>query len=284
MPVSADTLGRPIGTGVDGRVFTPTAQWLQTLEAVRGRERRLSAILPRGGERELLVRRLIAGDAKSRMSFRDAHPDTEAFCGDVLSVPGDGRLERDLRERARVLMYLRGGAALPRAPEDLLALWTSATRADPGVCGGLPAHFRRDGDRIPFTGGRSGGEVPRGWETVFPGEIPRETEGLLRWIHTDASPEARAVCTFFLFGRIHPFCDGNGRTLRMLTCALLAGSYSEPVLLSFLEGLQANRPLLTEAESRTNAEREDLSGFGSLLLRVLGLAQYRLAITLQSGA
>ena len=70
----------------------------------------------------------------------------------------------------------------------------------------------------------------------------------------------------------------------MLTCALLSGAYSEPVLLSFLERLQANRPLLTEAESRTNAEREDLSGFGSLLLRVLGLAQNRLMTASQSDA
>lgn len=282
--MSADTEGRPISTGVDGRVFTPTAQWLQTLEAVRARERRLSVLLPRGEERELLLRRLVAGEAKSQISFRDVHTDTETFCRAVLSVPGDSRFARDLRERARVLLYLRGGTALPRAPEDLLALWTIATEADPGVCGGLPAHFRREGEHIPFTGSRSGGEVPRGWETVSPGEIPRETEGLLRWIHADASPEARAVCAFFLFGRIHPFCDGNGRTLRMLTCALLSGAYSEPVLLSFLERLQANRPLLTEAESRTNADRENLSGFGSLLLRVLGLAQNRLVITSKSGA
>ncbi len=284
MPVSADTQGRPIDTGVDKRVFTPTAQWLETLEAVRSRERRLCAVLPRGEERELLLRRLIAGDAISLMPFRNAHTDTQAFCRHVLSVPGDSGLIRDMRERARVLMYLRGGAALPRAPEDLLALWTCATRADPGVCVDLPAHFRREGEHIPFTGSSPGGEVPRGWETVSPGEIPRETEGLLGWIRADASAEARAVCAFFLFGRIHPFCDGNGRTLRMLTCALLSGAYSEPVLLSFLERLQSNRPVLTEAESRTNAEQEDLSVFGTLLLRVLALAQNRLVIASQSGA
>lgn len=282
--MSAETEGRPIGTGVDGRVFTPTAQWLQTLAAVRARERRLSALLPRGEERERLLCRLIAGDAGPQLSFRDVHADTETFCRDVIAVSGDGRSIRELRERARVLLYLRGGAALPRAPEDLLALWTDATRADPGIRGILPAHFRREGEHIPFTGGQSGGKVPRGWETVSPGEIRRETEGLLRWIHADVPPEARAVCAFFLFGRIHPFCDGNGRTLRMLTCALLSGAYSEPVLLSFLERLQANRPLLTEAESRTNAEREDLSGFGTLLLRVLGMAQNRLEIASQSGA
>ena len=282
--MSAGTEGRPIGTGVDGRMFTPTAQWLKTLEAVRARERRLSVILPRGEERELLLCRLIAGDAKPLISFRDVHPDTEAFCRDVLSYPGDSRCVRDLRERARVLLYLRGGAAVPRTPEDLLAMWTSATRAEPDVCDGLPAHFRREGEHIPFTGRQTGGEVPRGWETVSPGDIPRETEGLLRWIRTDAPPEARAVCAFFLFGRIHPFRDGNGRTLRMLTCTLLSGAYSEPVLLSFLERLQANRPLLTLEESRTNAEREDLSIFGGLLLRVLGLAQNRLMIASQSGA
>ncbi len=282
--MNADTEGRPVNTGVDGRVFTPTAQWLQTLDAVRARERRLSALLPHGGERELLLCRLIAGDEKSRISFLDEYTDTEAFCRNVLSVPGDNHSVRDLRERSRVLLHLRGDALLPHSPEDLLALWTTATRGDPGVCDGLPAHFRRDGEHIPFTGRQPGGEVPRGWETVSPGEILRETEYLLRWIHTDASPELRAVCTFFLFGRIHPFCDGNGRTLRMLTCSLLSGTYSEPVLLSFLERLQANRPLLTEAESRTNTDREDLSGFGSLLLRILGLAQNRLLIASQSGA
>ena len=70
----------------------------------------------------------------------------------------------------------------------------------------------------------------------------------------------------------------------MLTCALLSGAYSEPSLLSFLERLQANRPLLAEAESRANAGREDLSVLGSLLLRVFSLAQNRLMIASQSGA
>ena len=54
-----------------------------------------------------------------------------------------------------------------------------------------------------------------------------------------------------------------------------------PTLLSALAGLQANRVLLAEAESRTNGRREDLSGFGCLLLRVLGIAQYKMEIILQ---
>ena len=120
--MSADMEGRPIGTGVDGRVFTPTAQWLQTLEAVRARERRLSPLLPRGEERERLLRRLIAGDAGSRISFRDVHADTGTFCRDMIAVSGDGRSVRDLRERARVLLYLRGVLLHARGGQMVLRL------------------------------------------------------------------------------------------------------------------------------------------------------------------
>ena len=43
MPVNETENAKPIETGVDGRFFTPTAQWLQAVEAVRARERRLAA-------------------------------------------------------------------------------------------------------------------------------------------------------------------------------------------------------------------------------------------------
>ncbi len=213
MPVNAIKGAAPILTGVDGRLFTPTGQWLQTLEAVRARERRLRTLLP---------------------------------------------------------------------PDDLLALWTAATRADARVYDGLPAHFRREGEHVPFSAGGFGPVRP-GWETVPPDAIPAETEALLRWIRTETPREVRAATAYFLFGRIHPFRDGNGRTLRMLYLGLLSGGYPTPTLLACLERLQANRLLLAEAEARTNAGREDLSVFGCLLLRILGMAQYALESSLQSG-
>ena len=250
--------GKPLETGVDNRFFTPTAQWLQSVEALRARERRLAALIARGEGQEQLLRLLLAGDEASRA--------------------------RDLRERARVLRYLRNGAPLPRSPDDLLRLWNAATLADTRVYDTLPAHFRQEGEHIPFTGLQAGGlpAPPHGRETVPPGAIPQEIRNLLCWIQSETAPEIKAVSTYFLFGRIHPFCDGNGRTLRMLVCGLLSGSYSEPTLLSFLERLQKNRLLLAEAESRTNGEREDLSGFGCLLLRILGMAQNRLEIILRN--
>ena len=262
MPVNAIESAAPIETGVDGRLFTPTGKWLQTLEAVRARERRLRALLPPDG----LPRRFTGWDAG-----QPAPAGTEAE-----------RAARDLRERERVLHYLRSGAPLPRTSDDLLKLWTAATRADARVYDGLPAHFRREGEHVPFSGDGSGPVRP-GWETVPPDAIPAETGALLRWIHTDTPREVRAAAAYLLFGRIHPFCDGNGRTLRMLYLGLLSGGYSTPTLLACLERLQANRLLLAEAEARANAGREDLSVFGCLLLRILGMAQYALEISLQNG-
>ncbi len=252
--------GIALETGVDDRYFTPTAQWLQALEAVRARERRLAALIAGGERRARLMRLLLSGD-------------------------GDAP-ERDLRERKRVLNYLRSGAALPQSPDDFLRLWDTATLADARVYDTLPAHFRRDGEHIPFTGPEPCGlaEPPHGRETVPPGAILTEIGNLLRWLHTETPPEIKAVTAYFLLGRIHPFCDGNGRTLRMLVCGLLSGSYSELTLLSFIERLQKNRLLLSEAECRTNGEREDLSGFGCLLLRILGMAQNRLEIITRDGA
>ena len=263
MPVSAMESGVPVETGVDGRIFTPTDRWLQTLEDVRARERRLRTLLPPDDGMGLL-RRFAGEDAGKH----------------IPAGMSAERVARDLRERERVLRYLRSGAPVPRTPDDLLDLWTTATRTDARTYDDLPAHFRREGEHVPFS---ADGSVRPGWETVPPGAVPAETGALLRWIRTETPCEVRAVTAYFLFGRIHPFCDGNGRTLRMLYLGLLSGGYSTPTLLACLERLQANRLLLAEAEARANAGREDLSVFGCLLLRVLGMAQYALEIFLQSG-
>ncbi len=265
MPVNAIESAAPILTGVDGRLFTPTGQWLQTLEAVRARERRLRTLLP--PDDELGLPRRFAG--------WDARP--PAMAGMEAE-----RAARDLRERERVLHYLKSGAPLPRTSDDLLELWTAATRTDARVYDSLPAHFRQEGEHVPFSGDGAGSVRP-GWETVSPDAIPSETGAMLRWIRTETPCEVRAAAVYFLFGRIHPFCDGNGRTLRMLYLGLLSAGYSTPTLLACLERLQANRLLLAEAEARANAGREDLSVFGCLLLRILGMAQYALELSLQSG-
>ncbi len=263
--MSAIKSATPIVTGVDGRLFTPTEQWLQTLEAVRARERRIRTMLPSDDGSEL----------PHRFAGRDAGlPATAGMEAE--------RAARNLRERERILHYLKSGAPLPRTPDDLLELWTTATRSDARVYDGLPAHFRREGEHVPFSADGSGSVRP-GWETVPPDAIPAETAAMLCWIRTETPCEVRAVTAYFLFGRIHPFCDGNGRTLRMLYLGLLSGGYSTPTLLACLNRLQANRLLLSEAEARANAGREDLSVFGCLLLRILGMAQYALEISLQSG-
>ena len=265
MPVNAIENAAPIVTGVDGRLFTPTGQWLQTLATVRARERRLRALLPPDDELGL----------------------PRCFAGWDTALPAPAGMEeeraaRDLRERERVLHYLKSGAPLPQTPDDLLELWTAATRADVRVYDDLPAHFRQEGEHVPFSTDGSDSVRP-GWETVPPDAVPAETGAMLRWIRTKVPCEVRATTAYFLFGRIHPFCDGNGRTLRMLYLGLLSGRYSTPTLLACLERLQANRLLLAEAEARANAGREDLSVFGCLLLRILGMAQYTLEISLQSG-
>ena len=60
-----------------------------------------------------------------------------------------------------------------------------------------------------------------------------------------------------------------------------SASCSVPAVLASLAGLQANRELIAEAEGRLTRGQADLSGFGSLLLRILGIAQYKLEIILQ---
>lgn len=54
--MSAIKSAAPIVTGVDSRLFTPTEQWLQTLEAVRARERRIRTLLPSDDGSELPLR------------------------------------------------------------------------------------------------------------------------------------------------------------------------------------------------------------------------------------
>ena len=231
--------GMPVETGVKGKIFTPDAQWVQTLEAVRMREQHLRGLLSPEDCLEPL-RSLVPAKA--------------------------GEAARDLRERERVLRCLREKTPLPRTEEDLFRLWAAATAGDAFPCGRPEARFRREGEHIPFSGGS--GKVRPGWETVSPGDIPRETGNLLRFIHSDWPCEIRAVSAFYLFGR-------------MLYCMLLSASCSVPAVLASLAGLQANRELIAEAEGRLTRGQADLSGFGSLLLRILGIAQYKLEIILQ---
>ena len=271
----------PIITGVENWQFTPCEEWARVAANVRARECRLASLLPGGWKQEKMLRlQITEGVTGMREQAADRRTETLYFCENCLSLRGcvrEGRARRDMRERARVLAWLRRDARLPRMPDELLALWEEANWKEPRVYDDLPAHFRREADPVPFSQGSfffdRTGEVPPGYGTVPPAGILRETEKLLDWLQTGADREILAAGAFFLLGRIHPFADGNGHTLRMLTCGLLDGNYSEATLLFFVSRLQALRGLIASEERETNEKQKDLSDLGCLLLRVMILAQ-----------
>ena len=272
---------KPIITGVENWQFTPCEEWVRVVETVRARECRLASLLPGGWEQEKMLRLQIAeGVTGMQEQAADRRTETLCFCQNCLSLRGcvrEGRARRDMRERARVLAYLRRDAPLPRMPDELLALWEEANWKEPRIYDDLPAHFRGEGDPVPFSQGSfffdRTGVAPPGYGTVLPAGILQDTEKLLDWLQTGADREIVAAGAFFLLGRIHPFVDGNGHTLRMLTCGLLSGICSEATLIFFVSRLQTLRGLIASEERETNEKRKDLSDLGCLLLRVMMLAQ-----------
>ncbi len=178
-------------------------------------------------------------------------------------------------ECAKNTMYLCSGSAVPCSQEGLLKLWEKANQSEPRRYDDLPAHFRQDGEHVPFVHNEDG-KVPVGFQTFEPSQIPNGIDALLGFMaRTDLPLEVKAFCAHFQLVHIHPFCDGNGHLARMLMCGILSQRYSIPTLLCFLQLLltERNRRLVSRILAVV-LQDNDLSKGSLFLSELLFKAQY----------
>ena len=231
---------------------------------------------------ELAVRRIVAGGVTAAAVLaEDANLDFDGFLEASFELRGkpweEARARHDMRERIRLYRRIIAcGSAVPRTPDELLALWTEANAGEmPLYDESETAQFRKAG--IPFAHGKTlfePGPVPPGFETLRPEDIPGAVEAMLAFCVEDSIPvELRAGAVHFLCGHIHPFRDGNGRTARMLACQLLAETYSPQTLLALVRALQDGRGSMSACMADTVMRRAGLEGVVRLFLEALCAAQ-----------
>ena len=265
-----------IQTGLFGRYFEPSAEWLELLDTARENERTIRCLYPSAEEQESAACRLISGESRIFQAALCVLKDVRNFCEFCLELRGPfkGAKQRKLvREQTRLLGYLAEGAPIPDSPEAVLALWETANRLEPRWADDLPAHFRTISEDVPFSHAFFPPDpkpVPDGCFSSHPEEIRADMLRLLDRIHGNDLPhEMSAFISFYQFLRIHPFPDGNGHTARMLCCGLLSRDYSAVTLTAFLRQMLDNHYPVWKSVNEANLRNGDICGRCCQLMRLL---------------
>ena len=284
-PLCPGQEGGVVDTGVAWCSLTVGDSLLDLAQQARSNEAAADGGCARVG-RDRATRLLVASGVTAAAALaEDASLDLDGFLGAAFELRGrpwsEARARRDMRERIRLYRRIAAcGGAVPRTPDDLLALWTEANAGEvPIYDESETAQFRKAG--VPFAHGETlfdPGPVPPGYETLEPEDIPGAVEAMLAFCNDGSAPvELRAGAAHFLCGHVHPFRDGNGRTARMLACLLLADGYSPQTLLALVRALQEGRGAMGACMANTVLHRADLEGVVKLFLELLCSAQCGLA-------
>lgn len=199
----------------------------------------------------------------------DTHPiDIErALAQDFSADPKKRDLQQEAIAHIKVQAWIDAGA--DAAVPGIAALTSEIHRR---FCGELPESFLR----LELPGGKRLKVVPGAWRNidvavgrhvpVSPAAIPRFMK---RWEAAYALPSARLLSELGSMHHrlvwIHPFADGNGRTSRLLTHAILrrigVGSPLWAVSRGLARNVERYKALLQAADE---PRRGDLDGRGSL--------------------
>ena len=228
-----------IATGVGQLYISGAAELEKKVSVLHMREESVQKQFSDGMTQKALARRIllqmIPDNIRSELVIPD---DLNDLCEYMLTLRGTELNDKERRsfcEAAMICQYLISGAEVPQDRMGLLAFWDAATRSEPISPEFRPAHWRTEGEHIPFVHAGNG-RVPLGCKTFEPAEIPDAIDAVFRFIaETDLPLEIKAFSVNGQIYHIHPFCDGNGHTGRLMMIAMLASEYSLPTLLNFYQ-------------------------------------------------
>ena len=239
---------------IDWRPPQMTPELSVLIDSAReGRRRLEAAFLDMGAQKtDAFVKTLILGSGGDACEPPLAPSmQTKELCESCLCATGpfdQPRVHerRMLRERARIYLHLTRGPFPLRDGADLLALWDEATRREPIIREFVDEpRWRTDADGLPFTGTKFAAifgtrPLDPGNKTAYPADIPLLVDEIVSLsAREDLPPELVACGIPYLVFRIHPFKDGNGHAIRMLTCSLMhAAGYHEAMLLAYIDLLR----------------------------------------------
>ena len=269
-----------IHTGVGQLYISGTEELAKKLFILNKREERIQMQFGDGVNKEALTRRIliqmIPDGIRSEAELPD---DLNDLCEYMLTLRGtelNNTERRSFCEAARICQYLVSRSEVPHDKESLLALWDTSMRSEPVPPEFRPAHFRTEGEHIPFVHTENG-KVPTGCKTFEPAEIPEAVDAIFSFIaESDLPLEIKAFSVISMFYHVHPFCDGNGHTGRLLMIAMLAEKYSVPTLMSFYQMLDDSNTRRVIGSIMINLHKDgDLCRSAEFYFNLLMEAQYR---------
>lgn len=184
-------------------------------------------------------------------------------------------------EFAKLYLQLTDGATPPASLEDIRSIYDSVV-ADAISQKDLPGDtlFRSGPVEIINQHGR----------TIHKGVTPESAieSMMLQWIdlsRSDNIPELySAILCHFLFGYIHPFYDGNGRTGRYLLALHLSNPLSQPTVLSLSRTIAENKAMYYKAFDTVERSLNHAEGtsFVLMMLELITQAQESLILDLSA--
>ena len=274
-----------------GELFLAIPRELSILhERVLRRERRVSALwkgLPTialgAYIRSLILDEVVYSNEIEgvRSTRRDIEIALEHARRDTSNLPGAaGKAHAPFAEFAQLYLNLTDNPQQPQSLQDIRDIYDSVVR---------DALDKRD--RLGEALFRTGQVViaNKQGRVLHTGVSPEsKIEALLtQWIalsQSDSIPETySALLCHFLFGYIHPFYDGNGRTGRYLLALQLSRPLSQPTVLSLSRTIAENKNMYYKAFDVTERPLNHAEGthFVLTMLGLIGDAQESLISDLE---
>ncbi|MGN0261883.1 MAG: Fic family protein [Eggerthellaceae bacterium] len=267
----------------EGELFIAVPREMSLLtEKILRTERRISSMLQSmpASASSAVLRGFVLDEVVSTNAIEDICSTREQVKKALEVAPDAPAPAKRFRELATLYLdIINGSAVIPSTPEDVRKLYDEVT------CGEIPSDKMPDGRLFRAQGVDI---VQGGYKVVHSGLEPesRIIEAIEKMLKIAASDEIPALygglAVHYLFGYIHPFYDGNGRTGRYLLSLMLNETLSSATALSLSRTIAENRDLYYRAFKTTERtmNKGELTFFIYSMLELVREAQVRLETAL----